>query len=207
MSTQLDPDEILRRIRAAVAEGRNRKVSKLHRPPVVEDFTPDVQILAFDQTLTNCGWCLINTEDGDISVPDSGTIRPPVMNQRGFEATLTKSIILSRHVADLLQRLYGQFEDIVLELPSVVGYRTESSLVAAVTICVEADRLGLPQPHLVSRQAAGSLLCGDRHAPKAVSSETVNRLVTKHPTGTGQWTEHVRDGAFVGLKNLYLEAA
>lgn len=205
MSHATEPEEILRRIRAAIEETKGLKVSRTFRPPIPESFAPDVQILAFDQSLTHCGWALVNTEE-DITVPDSGTIRAPILGSsvRGFQATMAKSIPLARKVADLLNHLYGQFEQTVLEMPSVAGYRTESSLIAAVTICVELDRLGLEQPVLVSRQSAGAKLCGNRMAYKKESSELVNRLVAHHPSGTGQWTEHVRDAVFVGLTHLYL---
>jgi hypothetical protein len=141
-------------------------------------------------------------------VVDSGTIRPPVLGEKvkGFELTLIKSVMLARQLAEMLNILSGQFEEVVIELPSVFGYRTESSLVAAVTISVELDRMGKPLPVLVSRNSAGAVLCGDRHAPKSVSSNLVATLVEdRRPDGRGQWTEHVRDAVFVGLRHLYLE--
>lgn len=199
-------DEILQRIRDKVAEGKNRKVSPTFRPPRPEDFVPGTQILAFDQSLANCGWALLNTEEG-VSVVGSGTIRPRALGSgvRGFEATFAKGVDIAVGVSTLVGSLSGQFAQVVLELPSVVGYRTESSFAAALAICIELDRLRLSPPEFVSRQAAGVLLCGDRHASKNVSSTLVNDLVPDHPTGTGQWTEHVRDAVFVGLKHLYLE--
>jgi hypothetical protein len=203
--SQIDPEEILRRIRAAIDNGRKTKTRRPFLPPEPKDFAPDLQILCFDQTLSNCGWALLNTEE-EIWVRESGTIRTPVLGSsvRGFSATLAKSVPLARGVANLLNETYGQFDKVVLEMPAVAGFRTESSLIAAVTICVELDRLGLAQPELISRQAAGALLCGDRLASKKTSSEVVNRLVVEHPKGAGQWTEHVRDAVFVGLKDLYV---
>jgi hypothetical protein len=205
MSQEL-AEEILRRIREKVAEGKRPRVPKAFRPPAFEDFVPDMQILAFDQSLANCGWALLNTEK-KITVVDSGTIRPPALGtvSKGFEMTFAKAIGIASEVRTLVGSLEGGFEQVVLELPAVVGYRTESSLAAAVAICIELDRRRLPTPDFVSRQAAGSVLCGDRHASKNISSELVNNLVVDHPTGTGQWTEHVRDAVFVGLKYLYLE--
>lgn len=206
MSSQTLPEEILQRIRDKVAEGRTRKVPSAFRPPVHEDFAEYASILCFDQTLSNCGWALLSTERDAIRVGASGTIRPtPTGGAKGFEATFAKAVILSREIIAVIHQWYGLWDEVVLELPSVVGYRTESSLVAAVVICVELDRMGCGLPEFVSRQAAGALLCGDRHAPKAVSSELVNRLVTEHAKGAGEWTEHVRDAVFVGLKHLYLE--
>lgn len=209
-SNHLVPDEILARIRKEVQKAKTAKVPQNWRPPTAADFVPDVQVLCFDQSLSSSGWALLNTDDGEVSVKDSGTIRPPVLEtkSRGFELTLTKSVYLAREIQVVLSRLYGQYEQVVIELPSVFGYRTESSLVAAATICIELDRGGEEQPVLVSRNSAGAVLCGDRHAPKNVSSSTVVDLVeNRHPDGRGQWTEHVRDAVFVGLRHLYAEGS
>lgn len=204
----LVPEEILQRIRQEVQRAKYAKVSSSWRPPTPADFTPDTQILCFDQSLSNSGWALLNTDEGKISVVDSGTIRPPVLEtkSKGFELTLTKSVYLAREIQLLLARLYGKYEQVAIELPSIFGYRTESSLVAAVTISVELDRAGEAQPVLVSRNSAGAVLCGDRHAPKNTSSSLVATLVEeRRPSGRGQWTEHVRDAVFVGLRHLYVE--
>lgn len=206
MYTRIDPDDILQRIREKVAEGRNRKVSPTFRPPTAADFRIESQILAFDQTLSNCGWALLSTKGGALTVRDSGTIKPPTLNgQKGFEATLAKAVPLASRIQHVLNLNHGLFEEVVLELPAVVGYRTESSLIAAVMICVELDRMGCKQPEFVSRQAAGTILVGNRHATKAESSQFVNNLIIGHPTGPGCWTEHVRDACFVGMKFLYQE--
>lgn len=203
--SNLIAEEILQRIREKVAEAKGTKTPRSFRPPTPDDFAPDVQILAFDQTLANCGWALVNTDEGKLSVKDSGTIRPPFVQAKGFEATFTKSVMLARELRALLATLYGQYEKVVLELPSVVGYRTESSLVAAVTICVTLDEMGSDFPTFVSRQSAGAKLCGSPSASKKLSSELVDSLVKVHPTGTGQWTEHVRDAVFVGLREIHVE--
>lgn len=205
MSQEL-AEEILRRIREKVAEGKSKKTPPAFRPSQVGDFRPNRTVLCFDQTLSNCGWAMLDTYSGDLTVSASGTIRPPTASgAKGFEATFAKAVFLSRQIGVVLSKQYSMFDEVVLELPSVVGYRTESSLVAAVTICVELDRMGREQPDFVSRQAAGALLCGDRHAPKAVSSALVEDLICEHPTGAGVWTEHVRDAVFVGLRHLRLE--
>lgn len=205
MHTNINPEDILRQIREKLAEGRTRKIPKTHRPPEPEDFRWG-RILCFDQTLSNCGWALLKHDAQGLGVIVSGTIRPaPLGSVKGFEATFAKAVLLSRELGFVISMMNGHFDRVVLELPSVVGYRTESSLVAAVTVCVELDRLETMQPEFVSRRAAGALLCGNRDAPKIVSSELVNRLVTDHPTGVGAWTEHVRDAVFVGLKHLYEE--
>lgn len=200
------PEEILARIRQYAAEARSPAIKAAYRPPAPGDFAPDVQVLCFDQSLSNVGWSLLNSDGGKLSVIDSGTIVPPPLGKevKGFAVTTTKAIFIAREIGNMLNDLYGRWEQVVVEMPSVFGYRTESSLVALVTICTELDRMGEEQPVMVSRQAAAARLCGDRHASKAATSALVNDLVQKHPTGKGQWTEHVRDSVLVGLHHTYV---
>lgn len=198
----LVPEEILTRIREEVQRSKNVSAPPTWKPPVARDFRP-TQILSFDQSLSHAGWALINTEDNEITVVESGTIRSPKLGDvRGFEATLTKALLLGQEIQILLDRQIGCYESVVVELPSVAGYRTESSLVALVIITLEMDRAEAGRPILVSRNSAAAHLCGDRNVSKRVSSEFVDQIVTEHPTGTGQWTEHVRDAVFVGLRYL-----
>lgn len=205
--TRLSPDEILQRIRAEIHNLKQVKPNPAYRLPLLGDFRAHQPVLCFDQTLTNCGWALLEGTGTEILVRESGTIRPPTV-AKSFEATFTKSVILARDVRDVIAAMDsggGAFDQVVLELPSVMGYRTESSLVAAVTICIELDRRGYPLPAFVSRMSAAAKLCGDRMATKKYSSTLVDGLVDRHPSGTGAWTEHVRDAVFVGLKYLYME--
>lgn len=206
MTATLVPEDILRKIRTLAQEARTMKNPKSFRPPELSDFQKFEDVLCFDQTLNNCGWALMYATDDYVSVRQAGTIRPPQIGRdvKGFEATFTKSVFLARDIREML-RTVDDFDRVVLELPSVMGYRTESSLVAAVTICITLDEMGEPFPTFVSRQSAGAVLCGDRGASKVASSEVVNRLVEEKPSGVGAWTEHVRDAVFVGLRNLYLE--
>lgn len=195
------PEEILRRIKEEAARAKSAKPSKDWRPPVPEDFEPDRSVLCFDQTLSNCGWAILGTRN-QIHAARTGTIRPPSVD-KGFEGTFTKAVVLANRLRKLLEDERFYYDEVVVELPSVMGYRTESSLVAAVTICIELDRLGKPWPTFVSRTSAAATLCGDKAAPKKVSSDLVDSLVVWHETGTGRWTEHVRDAVFVGLKAIH----
>lgn len=196
------PEEILQRIKEEATRARNVQPSRNWRPPMPGDFAEDKDVLCFDQTLNHCGWAILSTVN-DIHVARSGTLRPPAIDSKGFEGTFTKAVVLARRLRDLLEGEKDYFDEVVIELPSVMGYRTESSLVAAVTICIELDRMGRSFPSFVSRNSAASTLCGDRLASKKVSSEAVEALVAWHEGGTGRWTEHVRDAVFVGLKAVH----
>jgi len=200
--TSMLPEEILRRIKEEAARARKVQPAKDWRPPLPDDFEPDRKVLCFDQALNNCGWALLGTRN-QIHVAHSGTIRPPQVDTKGFEGTFTKAVVLARRLRTLLGDHLYSYDEVVIELPSVTGYRTESSLVAAVTICIELDRIGKPWPTFVSRTSAAAALCGDKGATKKVSSDVVESLVTWHEKGTGAWTEHVRDAVFVGLKAIH----
>ncbi len=206
--SKLIAEEILQRIREKIAEAKGQRVPDSYRPPEPGDFESDQRVLCFDQSLAHCGWALIDTDEPDIRVIDSGTIRLPAIPStvKGFEATFTKSVMIGRDLRDLVRSKYGQWDRVVLELPAVFGYRTESSLVAAVTICLVLDEAEEGLPEFVSRQSAAARLAGSPSAPKKVTSDLVDSLVKEHPTGTGQWTEHVRDAVLVGLRSLYKEA-
>lgn len=196
------PEEILQRIKDEAAKAKTVSPPKNWRPPTPEDFDPDRKVLCFDQALSHCGWAVLSTKNM-IYVPRSGTLRSPRVDSKGFEGTFTKAVILAKRLRNLLEGEQDYFDEVVIELPSIVGYRTESSLVAAVTVCIELDRLNKPWPRFISRNSAGATLCGDRLASKKVSSDTVEELVSWHDMGTGQWTEHVRDAVFIGLKAVH----
>lgn len=211
MSTSMLPEDILARIREAAQRSKTVQSPKSWRPQSAGDFTAWQQILCFDQALNNCGWALLNT-DPEVAaigakpypcVVESGTIRSPSVG-KGFEGTFTKAVLLAQSLRKLLAGLHGRHQNgVVLELPSVVGYRTESSLVAAVTICITLDEMGLEFPRFISRPSAAATLCGNKSASKKESSDMVDGLIREHPSGTGQWTEHVRDAVFVGLKAVH----
>lgn len=199
MTFRTDTEGILQRIRDFKAQSV-RAIRKEFLPPTPEDFACRT-VLCFDQTLSNCGWAVLNTEDGQISVPRSGVIRPPEIESEGFERTLIKSVHIGDGVEQVIMDNIGAFDHIVCEMPAVYGHRTESSLVALVTIVRAMAVLDIGLPVLVSRQQAASALCGNADASKQESNALVDRLVEDRHSKP--WNEHVRDAVFVGLKHLY----
>jgi hypothetical protein len=200
------PEQILLRIKAFAAEGQKQLPKRGWVPPSPENFRP-AQILCFDQTLSNCGWAILATDQQEISVPACGVLVAPkfAVGERGFAATFAKSIFIADGMKQILRDNHGSFEGVVAEMPAVSGYRTESSLVAAVTLVQTLHDMGEPWPEMVSRNRAGAVLCGDRNAPKGVSGAFVDQMVQdRHPK---PWNEHVRDAVFVGLQSLYKEIA
>lgn len=199
-----DPDEILKRIKEYANQALKRVNPKDYRPPRPEDFRR-ANILCFDQTLTNCGWAVLNTEHGHPRVNACGVIRPPTFQkgERGFEASFVKSLMVGRGVSELLIELSGQFDEVVGELPPVMGYRTESSFTAAVILVLKLDEMGEEMPTFVPRQRATAVLAGDRNASKSVVASVVDDLIEDRRPKGSPWNEHVRDAVFAGLMHLY----
>lgn len=193
-----NPETILQRIRDL--KNRPQKVRKQFHPPQRWNFASR-NLLCFDQSLNNCGWAFLSTEGPWISVTHSGVIRPPKIEEEGFEGTLVKSVHISDGVDQVIRDNLGAFDQVVCEMPAVYGYRTESSLVALVTIVRTMATLELGLPVLVSRQQAASALCGSPGATKQESGALVDRLVGERHCKP--WNEHVRDAVFVGLRHLH----
>lgn len=199
-----DPDKILKKIREYSVSAFKYRPSDTYRPPSPEDFRRST-VLCFDQTLSNCGWAILNTEMGHPRVSACGVIKPPDFDKgiRGFEATFTKSLFIARGLRELLSDVKGCFEEVALELPAVTGFRTESSLVSAVTIVQHLDELGYEMPEFIQRQSACAVLTGDRRAPKSVVKSVVEDLIEGRRPKEMPWNEHVHDAVFVGLMHLY----
>lgn len=196
--TKTDTDAILQRIREF--KGRPSAPRKEFRPPEVGDFESRV-LLCFDQTLTNCGWALLSTEGNAVSVLRGGVIRPPELEEGGFERLLIKSVHISDGVEQVILDNLGSFDQVVCEMPAVLGHQTESSLVALVTIVRIMATLDMGLPVLISRQQAAAALCGYADAPKKESNALVDRLVGERHNKP--WNEHVRDAVLVGLKHVH----
>lgn len=201
MTTTLSPEDTLRKIQQFAEDAKKRVPRASYRPPVREDFRP-AQILCFDQTLSHCGWAILATDQAEISILATGVVSPTVgQHDRGFAATFAKSIQVADGMEAIIRDNYGSFEEVVAEMPAVAGYRTESSLVAAVILVRTLNELGEPIPTFISRNQAGAVLCGDPQASKVVSGRLVDGLVgDRHPR---PWNEHVRDAVFVGLQRLH----
>jgi hypothetical protein len=199
-----DPDEILKKIKEYAGQALRKATKESYRPPRPEDFR-QATVLCFDQTLSNCGWAVLNTEATAPRVSACGVLKPPAFErgEKGFEATFVKSMYIARDIRTLLGELDGQFDEVVAELPAVLGYRTESSLVAGVTIVQKLDELGHEMPIFIPRQRAAAILAGDRMAPKSVCKSVVEDLIEDRRPKGSPWNEHVHDAVFAGLMHLY----
>lgn len=195
------PELAVEQMRASVrAKGKDPRVTKkVWVQPEAEDFA-EGSVLAFDQTLTKTGWAVV-TCAGGIGVTSGGMLVPRIdTSLKSFEQTLAKAEELGLLLDDLVGEFYW-VDQVVHEMPAVHGHRTESSLMAAREVRrVIAESLS-KTVEAINRQAAYATIVGDRHAPKRVMKEAVERLApTRH---VERWNQDVSDAAGLALKYLY----
>lgn len=204
MSAETDATQVRDAIRASVAARKVREPSKkVWSAPAAEDFAFGT-VLAFDQTITKTGVALVDHDYTGIHVRVTNLIKPVAGDHlRGFEQTLTKSLAMERGVCGVLLML-GKVDAIVHEMPSVMGYRIESSLLAAHSVRSMASQHSRGVPvHMVSNQAMRAVLnAPDQRDEKKYVKAAVEALVDMSARGPGPWNQDVHDA--VGLALTYL---
>lgn len=188
--------------RARLRARRTAPAAPPWHPPALEDFVRGVAVVAFDASLLNTGWVVLRRWLGGIDVYGHGTIRPKT-DATGYMATWERARILEEELPGTLAAAFLAREDIemALEAPSVGGHRTESSLVAGLTV----RRLNPGKCVPVSATHVSAVLLGD---PKVKSEErkgAIKLAVARYvPESAGRdWNEHERDALSVGLTRLY----
>lgn len=198
-------DDAQARLRA-----RNRNPQKEPwQPPVLADFHAGRYVLAFDATLTNCGWVLFLVAlapggERSLAVVAKGTIRPSHRSD-GFLGTWEKARHLQDEVDALIARMTlmtGGLLDVVVEAPSVGGgWRTESSLIAGMLVWVAMPE-GCPA---LSATHVSAVLLGDPGIRSEDRKKRIRAAVIGYcPEAAGRdWNEHERDALATGLTHLW----
>lgn len=181
---------------AAVAKIQDFHVKNVAENGPVRRFFREIKILAFDQTLTNTGWAKVDCYDQ--SVEACGMISPTAPNLKSFELTFEKARQLEEAVVNLLDLYKYDIDVVAVEMPAVVGYRTESSLIAAEKVFTACRIVGLPKPVIISRQHAAAVVAGNGKADKRETGAAVDAMITSRPNG-GKWNEHIRDAVLLAL--------
>lgn len=192
--------DALETIRAFAADRKNPKVKPDYRPPRHEDFEWG-RVLAWDPSLANTAWVVLDVGPERIQVTAHGVIKATVPAV-GFAGTFAIVPGLWQGIRKVLYR-YPEGRS-VIEMPVVRGERTDSSLVAGVLIQAARAEMCIPAAKMVARDHAASVLAGDRHASKAASGAVVDALLAPQRPAT-PWNEHTRDAALVGLLALRKE--
>lgn len=198
--TAIDDSRALLRARAQKAEAA---APPPWRFPDALDFLPNRYVLAFDATLTNCGWVFFCVCMGAVVVVEKGTFRPKTA-EVGYLATWDKADQLGIQIRELIRRwrMADPRASIVVEAPSVGGgNRTESSLIAG--LMVWAGRRS--ECAVVSATHVSAVLLGDPKMKSAPRKKAVKEAVVRlYPAAAGRdWNEHERDSLATGLVHLY----
>ena len=188
----LSPSEL----RAKIAEGKKPKASKKKwEQPTVDDLAHG-HVLAFDQTLSNTGMAWVINDKQGLRAIDCANLKPPSGDYKGHEGSIRKGLWLQ----STFVRLRGECrnaQEIVYEQPAVMGYRIESSLMAAMAL-----RLAWPTAVGIYNQHAKAVFLGTGQHTKADVKECINSYIPNWQR-TGPWNEHVRDAVLLGLTYLY----
>lgn len=199
MSSALE--EMRESVREKAAKGPKAR-KKVWTPPDPARFRHGY-VLSFDQTLTHTGYTVVQSDYSGLWVR-MGDVVDVTTNRKGFEETYHKAEQLAPRLAGLCAM--GSFVDsIVHEMPSVQGYRTESSLIAGLLIRQAASQTARGVPVVaVSNMSMRALLNApeDRHEKKHVRI-AVEALIPKEHRTTRRWNEHVHDAVGLALTHLY----
>jgi hypothetical protein len=171
-------------------------------PPALTDFAPHVRVLAFDASLVNVGWVVLIVTDRVI-VEAHGTIRPEARDD-GYMGTWQRASHLRKRLWEenlVLRYMRDPGTEKAVEAPIVgSGHRTESSLIAGMTVWMESDPCAVISPTHVS-----AVLLGDPKIKSAERKPAIKAAVCRYvPEAAGRdWNEHCRDGLSVGLTRLH----
>jgi len=183
-------------LREKIAESKKPKPRKTKwEAPTVDDLAYG-QVLCFDQTLTNTGVALvINDEQCLRALNCTNLVQKPTA--KGHEGSIQKGMMLRQAFEDVRGTIFFQSDEIVYEQPPVMGYRIESSLMAAFAL-----RLVWPQAEGIYNQHAKAIFLGPGSKEKSDVKAAMNSLIPNF-NRTGAWNEHVRDAVMLGLTYLH----
>ena len=165
----------------------------------------DGRVLAFDQTLGNTGISLIEVLEGKPAVCDTWHIKRPADGLTGFQATFSRAEYLRHRLGEILTWSIDleSLDFVVYEMPAVMGYRTESSLLAAYVLQTLATDLMIETPMvMVSNQHAKKVVLGNARIGKKEVRPLIENLI-EIPKLNHPWNEHVADATMLGLAHLH----
>jgi hypothetical protein len=163
-------------------------------------------IISFDQTLGNTGLAVIDNRDTfKILYTTVFQREDPLL---GFDATIRRGIALGKELKTwfLSSDYSSRAQAVVHEMPAVRGYRTDSSLIAALLINQVVDELGLDSPvYSVSNTHAKKVFGLKAKATKAEVRNSVEEVLgfTSKEDKPSVWNQHVIDATMIGITHLY----
>jgi hypothetical protein len=205
MSAETQAQEMRAKIAEQVATKGKRKIKKQWTAPTLDDFAHGT-VLALDQTLTKTGFSVVVRDHKGLSIVEGNVILPKIDESlTGFEQTLAKAASMGTLFDALMMMLGSSVSAIVHEMPSVMGYRIESSLMAAREVRRAASTYARSVPVvMVSNQSMRALLNPpeERYEKKFVK-KAVEALIPDYQRVTKRWTQDVHDSVGLALTHLY----
>lgn len=158
---------------------------------IVKQQPVDAPVLAFDQSLANCGWVLLAAKP---SLVAWGTIKTEPAG--GMIGNIERGTELAAQVRQVFAAYGYEIASVVLETPPILGIsrRGESSLLAAQVIHTEATRGGY-SVSFVGAQRVKKRLTGNARASK----REVKQAVAGWGLSPAKLNEHVSDAVGLGL--------
>jgi hypothetical protein len=185
-----------------VAVKRSRKTTWIK--PTGEDFA-DGLVLAFDQTFSKTGWCLVDVKDGEVDVQIKGFIQePPIPDKPAFEDILQRSEWMYDRIYAVIWEAteWGPF-GVVHEAPVLHAMRVEASLLGALAVRLATRKVLGQSPVIIeNRRMLGLLVPPDERYNQTGKSHITRALLPYYDTRKG-WNEHNRDALALALTHLY----
>lgn len=180
-------------------------------PPTLADFAQDLTVMSFDQSLARTGWVFLRVSEGRVEVLGRGTLRTvEPEGVTGWRANFARARLLKSRMTDVEEFLVRLSEGltllrwpdaVVLELPSVHGQRTDSSMMAAYEISDYCETWWRPT-EFISIQQTRTILGGSNiRNDKKGGWKALVRYIPE--SESRQWNEHQRDAAINALGHLY----
>jgi Holliday junction resolvasome RuvABC endonuclease subunit len=179
-------------------------------PLPILDIRHQGKIIAFDQSLSNTGYVVLDTSSptfhiGPLKLMTTGMLKAK-NDLKGHENTLFRGMDLFWEIQDVCRQ--WRPDSVIFETPPVGGRmaRPESSLLAALSLRLAAI---IENPFvklvMISRQQAAKRWTGNGNADKRVVRAALDQVLTTHEIARcdGPWNEHVYDALSLGL--LYME--
>jgi hypothetical protein len=175
------------------------------RPPRVLDFASGRRVLAFDATLTHCGWVLFEVRGERIVIIDRGTVNCET-DRRSYLETWDKARQLQPALTALIVGR-GCDAEVVVEAPlaASLGNRTESSLIAGMLVWLHDP----VRTAVVSATHVAAVLLGQHQIRSADRKKKIREAVVRlcPEAAARTWNEHQRDALATGLTHLLIPAA
>jgi Holliday junction resolvasome RuvABC endonuclease subunit len=172
------------------------------KPPPLLAFRGFLRLLAWDATLSHCGYVLLERTHHLVVIHDRGTIHPKT-DLTGYLSTWEKGRLLQAEIRGVQADHKGVTQ--VVESPSVAGSRLESSLVAGLLVWLETVGPAGTGCAQVSATHVSSVLLGNPRIKSAERKKMIKEAVARYVPGSEArpWNEHERDALAVGLTHLY----